>query len=426
MFRTIMSTRTPDGSPFSSELLDELAREKQFIQRKSSRISASGFVCSLMNAVIGGRSSFSDLSDSVETHDGICLSRQALHQRVNHEALSFMESVAGIVLAQKCLPRGIMCNAFSRVLVQDSSQVQMHPANHVDFKSHGNKKGKTAGFKIDLCWDLLNAQSVSTSCVPAPSNDKKAGNLLVEELVKPGDLILRDMGYYNQETFRRIGNLDAFWLSKIPSHAGAIHQKKSIDKILATTRRDQLDLDVELGGKQLKARMVACRATPEQAAQKQRKARIQAKKHGKTQKKNARLRGGWHILITNIPAELMSTEEVIELYALGWQIETIFKAWKQGSGLQKCFDKKSNVNHLGCLILASLIWLVTILKVTTTLQKMNAGWVSVRKVARRLGNHLIRQCNLETIELFDPDPREIVMEKRQRMNLMQRASKCLA
>lgn len=172
--------------------------------------------------------------------------------------------------------------------------------------------------------------------------------------------------------------------------------------------------------------MLATRATPKQAAEKQRKARKQASSHGKTQRKNTKLRGEWHILLTNIPEGVLSFSSIIELYALRWQIETIFKAWKQSSKLKACFNKESNPNHLNCLIHASLILLALSLRTTMMLQSVSSCWISLRKVAKRLSRHLVRLTDLESVNIYIPNEQQVTFDKRQRKSIMERALLCLS
>jgi len=45
-----------------------------------------------------------------------------------------------------------MCSKFGirRILTEDSTFQRMNPSNAGNFPAHGNKKGATAGFKVDF------------------------------------------------------------------------------------------------------------------------------------------------------------------------------------------------------------------------------------------------------------------------------------
>lgn len=426
MFKTLLTNQPPDDSILSSSHLDSLARENLFIQRKSAKSSADGVVHSLLSGVIDGNSSLADIGLNLSHYQQSNISRQAIHQRLNQRAVDFMSEVNSNLLAQKYSQEfPLKSHSFKRILVEDASLVQMHEGNSENFKGFGNRKGETAAFKLDFSYDLLSGKTISSERIEAYDNDKKAGSKLINDLAQAGDLILRDMGYYKQSDFRDIEALGAYWLSKIPTNVNIKHQGKDFNEILKCTKLDSIDVEVELSNGAFKCRLIACRASPEQAAEKRRRAKKQAQSHGKTPRKNAKLRNGWHITITNVTKDQMETQEMIDLYRLRWQIETIFKAWKQSTSLKKCFNKQSNIHHQQCLIQASLLLLLLTMKFVVILQNQTPCWLSVRKVAKALTLYVMRVQSMDEIALFDPDPRYTAMEKRSRSNLMEFAKTCL-
>ncbi len=102
-----------------------------------------------------------------------------------------------------------------------------------------------------------------------------------------------------------------------------------------------IDREILIGSKyQLKVRLVAVRLPDEVAAERKRKAKTD--RHTKvnhSQEYYERL--GWCIFITNVPLEILSSQEVIEVYRLRWRIEIIFKVWKSKFNFVKMFDKAS-------------------------------------------------------------------------------------
>ena len=70
----------------------------------------------------------------------------------------------------------------------------MPKANADYFPAHGNHHGKTAGVKIDFAYDLLTGNIIAHSLEQATMQDKSIGKEAIAEL-KPGSLVLRDMGY---------------------------------------------------------------------------------------------------------------------------------------------------------------------------------------------------------------------------------------
>jgi hypothetical protein len=126
-------------------------------------------------------------------------------------------------------------------------------------------------------------------------------------------------------------------------------------------------------------RLIARRVSPKQAARRRANAngtqesqakgvqRPNVRKHGRANSKpqrkhkktgKARLQLlGWTILITNVPQELLSVDEALVLARLRWQIELLWKLWKQGGKVDTWRSAKPYrilteiyAKLLGCLI----------------------------------------------------------------------------
>ena len=65
---------------------------------------------------------------------------------------------------------------------------------------------------------------------------------------------------------------------------------------------------------------------------------------------------GWVIFITNIPANVLSAQQVSLVYRLRWQIEIIFKLWKSDAGLAEIGAWR--LERVLCQLYARLIALV--------------------------------------------------------------------
>jgi hypothetical protein len=87
-----------------------------------------------------------------------------------------------------------------RIIIEDSSAQAMPKSNAEHFPAHGNHHGATAGAKIDFSFNLLSGQFLSHSLHAATDQDKSIGKDLLAH-VQPGDLVLRDMGYFSLGEF---------------------------------------------------------------------------------------------------------------------------------------------------------------------------------------------------------------------------------
>ena len=172
MFKTISGSKLADRSKGLFCQLESLARETQLIERTSAKFSAAGFLLSQFKAVLTGKASFEQIARSLESSEKKSISREAVHERVDKTAVAFMISVTGQALKERWAEQKLICSkVFNRVLIEDSSQAKTHVNNAEDFPGHGNGKGKTAGCKSDLVFDLLTGNRRRTSAVPDVCRD---------------------------------------------------------------------------------------------------------------------------------------------------------------------------------------------------------------------------------------------------------------
>ncbi len=81
---------------------------------------------------------------------------------------------------------------------------------------------------------------------------------------------------------------------------------------------------------QLPARLILIRASKEVIAQQQERLRKDAKRKGRPVNAHLLQRAAWTTLITNVPASMLSIAQVVVLQRGRWQIEVLFKLWKEG------------------------------------------------------------------------------------------------
>jgi hypothetical protein len=427
MFKTISGSKLADRSRGLFSQLNSLARETQLIVRTSAKFSAEGFLLSLFKAVLTGKASFGQIARDLKRSEKRSISRQAVHERVDKTAVSFMISVTGQALKERWVEQKLICSkVFNRVLIEDSTQAKTHVNNAGDFPGHGNGKGKTAGCKSDLVFDLLTGEPLYQTLHLATDQDRELGKDLVD-LVEKDDLVLRDMGYFAVKEFDLIAHRGAYWLSRVPVSVKICDLEGSkLETILRNSKARQLELEVLVTEDRHRARLLAVRAAPEVAKERRRKRRQKARELGKQPSKDMLLRDGWYLLITNIGEDLMGSSDLFKLYATRWQIEITFRAWKQSGQLIKALARDTNEFHLQCLMYAAIIILILTMKIASLLHQQHArDRLSLEKLADDLGSHILTLLSLDHFGQYDPDPRHIKMDPRSRKSLLQIAMECL-
>jgi IS4 transposase len=69
----------------------------------------------------------------------------------------------------------------------------------------------------------------------------------------------------------------------------------------------------------------------------------------------------------------MSAQSVSELYRCRWNIEIVFRAWKQSANLDKALNRTSNEDHFQVLMLAAMIYQVLSLSVMVLVRNLAPG-----------------------------------------------------
>jgi Transposase DDE domain len=316
------------------EQLLTLARQSGAIQRqrKIKPMSLLGAFCLL---ALHGSCSLRLAAMFTGILGGCVLSKQALAQHISEFWVHLFRGVLGSTLARAGLPAeskatGIF-NSFIRVLVNDSTKLALPPKLAPYFPGSGNQtRKKNAMISIQTILDLLSESYIHFKITPSTYNDQRAASHILE-LISPGDLIIRDLGYFVPWVFRTIIDKLAYFLSRY--HHGThlfdtIGKKLDLPALLNKT--PYLDVWLYLGKEaRVPVRLVAI-PVPDKVANERRRKLLKNKERDRRLNpgKEQLALCGWEIFITNVPAHIWTIQDVSNAYGLRWRIEIIFKAWK--------------------------------------------------------------------------------------------------
>lgn len=215
--------------------------------------------------------------------------------------------------------------------------------------------------RLQFAYDFTSGQTLFAKLEPYPRTDGAAAGDLIEHL-KPGDLCLRDLGYYKAEWFQQMEAAGAFYVSRLKSGVTVVTGSGShlrLDKFLSRMKGDLVDQRVQLGqAGDFHARLVALRVPGEVAAQRRRRLHEQAKKKGATVSALKLALADWVLLITNLTKEQADAETLRQLYRLRWHVEIVFKTFKSNGCLQLLTSHVSNPHHLQVLLLGQLLQVI--------------------------------------------------------------------
>ncbi len=312
-----------------------------------------------------------------QTDDHRCntVSKQALWERVDSEAVDFFQEILGELLRDSGFATGDReaLPGVGRIIVEDSSKIDLPDHLADEFPASGSYNGyRGAGLRLQGAFDLMSGDALRLELTDYYRQDCTAAHDILP-LLRSGDLVVRDLGYLVNKALNAITAKSAHFLSRHQTRRVLSHCEKDggakIDLVKylrdkAPRSGDTIDLDVVLGraddrdAPQVECRMVVVRLPDEVVEQRLRKVHREEKRRGKQKSDEAKALLGWTILITSLDRETASVERLVEVYKLRWRVEIIFKSLKSYTPLEPIVRHRSNSNHLRTLLHAWLCLVV--------------------------------------------------------------------
>jgi hypothetical protein len=316
------------------EHIESLARESGFIKRKVT-VTGSGFVQALVMAFQAKRSaSYSEISQSASSL-GMPMSAQGMEQRLNESAAQFMKAV--LELASKEKVSGVTQSAFpllekfKGVHLRDSSTIGLPASLKEVWKGNGNQNGATATLKLQVSWEYSRGALDGICLQDGFCQDQTSPYQNMQ--LPAGALHIGDLGYFSLEKLARDSQTGVFWITRWKFKTTIWDETDpllDLVEFLAAQTQNQLDLPVQVGGKQqLTCRLLASRVPPEVADQRRQRIKEAYRKNGRQPSKTLLRLAAGTIVLTNVPSSQLSLKEVLVLLKVRWQIEILFKLWKE-------------------------------------------------------------------------------------------------
>ena len=341
----------------------ELERETGFVQRSTAQLDGPVFaktlvLCWLDNA----EASYSQLRH-VAASLGVQVSNQALEQRFGPASAQLLrgllEEAIGEVLSSEQGTSQQVLSRFNGVYLQDGSIISL-PASLADqWRGCGGSRPEAGASSLRVqCRLELSQGRLAGPWLQEGRASERSGEAMAEP-VPVGALWDVDLGYFSLPDMRQLDQTGRYWLTQAKAslqfYDGA-GQCWDLVSFLRAHPAQAVDVPVQLGkAERLPARLIAVRVPAEKAKQRRERANKSvesqpkgsqrlgrqppAPRHGRKQLQRKRQHHRvsptrlqlleWTILLTNVPAELLSVQEAVVLARCRWQIELLWKLWKQ-------------------------------------------------------------------------------------------------
>lgn len=387
----------------SSPAVTWAARRSGFIRRQRV-LDAESFVMTLVTACMSQPEvTYTSLAQTGALL-GCSLSPQAWAQRFTQEAAAFLyEVLQGIVAFRvaEAFPRlqGLL-QRFRAIYIRDSTMISLPKALHTLWPGCGGRHGLTASLKVHVRFEYLSGLLEGPALDEGRSHDRHTPYRWDQE---PADsLCLQDLAFFNlDEIAHRLEQGQHVLVRyKQGTHLYASPTDTTPFDLLGWLRSlpgpyGQCVLWV---GKhhRLRMRVVAFRLPPEQAARRRQRLKEWGRKHQRPVSKASRFLAGWVIFLVSLDEEHLSVEEIAVLARLRWQIEILFRLWKQHCRIDRW--RSQNPWRILCEVYAKLIgvvlmhWLFLLYWPYRLDFSILKGGQAVTKIALALMGALFRQA----------------------------------
>jgi hypothetical protein len=301
-------------------------------KRAPRKITAAALLASLCAQTLGGTASFNDIATALDTASGRQPSRQSVAERFAQPCLAMIQTVLRLAInnrvttsMQDDLPAQGLLSGYSRVLVQDSTIIELPAWLFETFSGVANGTSQVCNARIQATYDLKNMSFEAFSIDSYSKNDISAAPELE---LRPGDLVLRDRGYLSAGEMLRHQQAGAHFIyrHKTGTLYRDVQSDEPLDLAQLLRRHGSLDMEVALNNtERTSVRLIAAPVNEETANLRRMKAKKETKGHNPSAAVLELM--GWTIFLTNLGPEV-SFSELLESYGLRWRIEVIFKAWK--------------------------------------------------------------------------------------------------
>lgn len=320
---------------------DQIAQRTGFDNGYTKKISAYSFLFGFFLMYNKGQNSLDSWATGIEQITGQVVSKQAVALKFEQRHVACFEELTAALLqphlAQALHERSPLFDTFNRVLIEDSTCLGLHRSLSAEFPS----TGEAATARLQLCYELKQEQILDVAVQSFRDNDQKHARQITTQIV-PGDLVIRDLGYFSTGVFKEIAQAGGFFLSRLRYGVNLYDAQTGaqLDLLALGRGKKQFDMVVELGSEhRYRVRLVGLRLPETKAKQRRRKAKKD--RHSKANHSAEYMAWlGWNFFVTNVADTCWSPVQLYHGYRLRWRIEILFKTLKSSLGFAKMLEEK--------------------------------------------------------------------------------------
>lgn len=368
---------------------NEVARQTGFVVRQR-KITGASFLQGLVFGWLHQPQARLEQLARVLSPSGMSISASGLHQRFTPQAAAFLQAMLSEVVQQVVCVSEVpieLMQRFTAVIVEDSTQITLPDGLKTLWRGCGGGGSQSqAAIKLHVRWDLLRGSLQGPIVTEARTADQRSP-LRLSQGIPAGGLLITDEGYFGLQWLKeqtRAG--DRFFLTRPRTTTGYLDQSFHCIDLLDLGPQEvgtYVDEWVWAGfSARLPARLIMIRVPDDVAEERARRLWADRQRHGQEPSERDLALTKWTIYLTNVPKERLSVPELLVLARARWQIERLFRLWKQDGLLDEW--RTCNLWRIQCELFAKLIALVVQhwLLIQQTWQDPYRSLVKAAKVVR--------------------------------------------
>lgn len=361
---------------------DQIGREVGVVQRRS-KLTGAGLVQILVLGWLANPQASLNGLVQVARDLGVEVSVPALQQRITERTVVLLQELVAAALKRfrqpTRLPAAVLKH-FSAVNIVDSSLIPLPDKLQVHFRG-SRKRISPAEMKVQLSFEYLHGNLNALEVQSGTSPDQRCELPLA--WATSDSLTMMDLGYFKKSHLADIDQAGGYFISRFQTQTGLLAEANdehliNLPIFLSSLPGTQGEVKVYLKAQRtFGLRLIYARLPDEVVAERRRKAKLKAKRCGKSCSQRHLDLLAWALFVTNVPSDWLSPQQIMVVYRVRWQVELVFKLWKS----QACLD---GVGYYGlarvlCQFYARLLGLILFHWSVAPCRSIPSGEISLPK-----------------------------------------------
>lgn len=369
---------------------EEVARETHFVQRRSPLTGAIFAQTLILGWLAQPQASYTQLQQVMALR-GCLVSAQALEQRMTAPAADFLLSLLHAAVAQAISTEAVsteLLGRFEGVYLQDGSIISLPSALAGLYRGCGGNtpSSGTSALRMQVRLNLSNGQLRGPWLQEARAGERSGPGNIEQHPLPANALYVTDCAYLPLQTMRVLNQQGVWWLTHaradltLSDERGVRYTLTEYLKVHAN--QPVIDAWVTVGATastRQRVRLMAFRVSEQTAQRRRQIANRQSKTRGKGCRRDVRVGkrrqrpsldgshrrcvshkrlalSDWTILLSNVPAERLAPHEARALMRCRWQIELLWRLWKERGQVDLWRSEKAM--RILCEIYAKLLGMI--------------------------------------------------------------------